>query len=137
MIHDKETVLAGKKILVVDDDMRNVFSVKKVLEDKGIKILIGKNGKEGLTCLNDNPDIHLVLMDIMMPEIDGFKVFERLQEMEELRDSKVIFVTAATDEAILDRARNSNAYALMLKPFNREEIISTLQTAVEEIEASL
>ena len=72
MIHDKEAILTGKKVPAVDDDMRNVFSIKKVLEDKGIEIVIGKNGKEGLTCLNDNPDVHLVLMDIVMTEMDGY-----------------------------------------------------------------
>ncbi|MDP6925278.1 MAG: response regulator [Candidatus Scalindua sp.] len=82
MIHDKEAVLTGKKILVVDDDMRNVFSIKKVLEDKGIEIVIGKNGKEGLTCLNDNPDVNLVLMDIMMPEMDGYTAIGELRKQD-------------------------------------------------------
>jgi putative two-component system response regulator len=74
----------------------------------------------------------LVLLDIMMPEIDGFKVFERLSEMDELKSTRVIFVTAATDDAVLDRARNSGAFALIQKPLNREILTETLQRAAAE-----
>ncbi len=71
----------------------------------------------------------IVLLDIMMPEIDGLKVFERISEMEALRDTQVIFVTAATDEAILSKARQAGAFALIQKPLQRQEIIDLLKMA--------
>ena len=71
----------------------------------------------------------IVLLDIMMPEIDGLKVYARLKELDELKDTRVIFVTAATDEAILARARGAGAAALVQKPLRRQEMIAVLRAA--------
>jgi len=68
---EKEDVLKGKNVLIVDDDMRNVFALTSILEERGVKTTVGKNGKEGLDKLFAQPDIDLVLMDIMMPVMDG------------------------------------------------------------------
>ncbi|NQZ67957.1 MAG: response regulator [Lentisphaeria bacterium] len=73
----------------------------------------------------------LILLDIMMPEIDGLKVFEKIKEMDVFKDTRIIFVTAATDEEILEKARNSGAFALLQKPVKRDEIINLLKLAVE------
>ena len=71
-IHDREAVLANKEILIVDDDMRNVFALINILESKGIETLVASNGREFLEKLKENTgDVDLVLMDIMMPEMDG------------------------------------------------------------------
>lgn len=67
-VHNRETILADKNVLVVDDDMRNVFSLMQVLEKEGLRVLAAANGREGIECLQSNPDIDMVLMDIMMPE---------------------------------------------------------------------
>ncbi len=126
-IHDNEAVLTGKKILVVDDDMRNVFSIKKVLENKGMKILIGKNGKEGLACLNDNHDIHLVLMDIMMPEMDGYAAIEEIRKQDRFRNLPIIALTANAMKG--DRAKSIEAGAsdYLAKPFDIDRIFSMLR----------
>jgi CheY-like chemotaxis protein/GAF domain-containing protein/HAMP domain-containing protein len=127
MIHDKEAVLTGKKILVVDDDMRNVFSIKKVLEDKGMKILVGKNGKDGLACLNDNPDVHLVLMDIMMPEMDGYTAIEEIRKQGRFKNLPIIALTAKAMKG--DRAKSIEAGAsdYLAKPFEIDRIFSMLR----------
>ncbi len=127
MIHDKEAVLSGKKILVVDDDMRNVFSIKKVLEDKGMKILVGKNGKDGLACLNDNPDVHLVLMDIMMPEMDGYTAIEEIRKQDRFKSLPIIALTANAMKG--DRAKSIEAGAsdYLAKPFEIDRIFSMLR----------
>ena len=126
-IHDKEAILTGKKILVVDDDMRNVFSIKKILEDKGMKILVGKNGKEGLACLNDNPDVHLVLMDIMMPEMDGYTAIEEIRKQGRFKNLPIIALTAKAMKG--DRAKSIEAGAsdYLAKPFDIDRMFSMLR----------
>ncbi|GAX60784.1 GAF sensor hybrid histidine kinase [Candidatus Scalindua japonica] len=126
-IHDKEAILAGKKILVVDDDMRNVFSIKKVLEDKDIKILIGKNGKEGLTCLNDNPDIHLVLMDIMMPEMNGYTAIKEIRKQERFKNLPVIALTAKAMKGDRAKCIEAGANDYLAKPFDIDRLFSMLR----------
>lgn len=127
MIHDKEAVLSGKKILVVDDDMRNVFSIKKVLEDKGMKIVIGKNGKEGLTCLNDNPDIHLVLMDIMMPEMDGYTAIGEIRKQERFKTLPIIALTAKAMKGDRSKCIEAGANDYLAKPFDIDRLFSMLR----------
>tara|TARA_B100000959_G_scaffold257776_1_gene292154 strand:+ start:257 stop:523 length:267 start_codon:yes stop_codon:yes gene_type:complete len=68
---DTNKIISSNSLHLIES-YNPIIQIKKVLEDKGIEIVIGKNGKEGLTCLNDNPDVHLVLMDIMMTEMDGY-----------------------------------------------------------------
>ncbi|MHC4320836.1 MAG: response regulator [Planctomycetota bacterium] len=127
MIHDREAVLSGKKILVVDDDMRNVFSIKKVLEDKGIHIVIGKNGKEGLTCLNNNPDIHLVLMDIMMPEMDGYTAIGEIRKQDRFKNLPIIALTAKAMKGDRSKCIEAGANDYLAKPFDIDRLFSMLR----------
>ena len=127
MIHDKEAVLADKKILVVDDDMRNVFSIKKVLEDKDMKILIGKNGIEGLACLNDNPDIHLVLMDIMMPKMDGYTAIEEIRKQDRFKNLPIIALTAKAMKGDRSKCIEAGANDYLAKPFDIDRLFSMLR----------
>ena len=127
MIHDKEAVLTGKKILVVDDDMRNVFSIKKVLEDKGIEIVIGKNGKEGLACLNDNPDVNLVLMDIMMPEMDGYTAIGEIRKQDRFKALPVIALTAKAMKGDRSKCIEAGANDYLAKPFDIDRLFSMLR----------
>ena len=127
MIHDRESVMAGKTILVVDDDMRNVFSIKKVLEDKDIKILIGKNGKEGLTCLNNNPDVHLVLMDIMMPEMDGYTAIEEIRKQDRFKKLPIIALTAKAMKGDRAKCIEAGANDYLAKPFDVDRLFSMLR----------
>jgi tubulin-specific chaperone A len=127
MIHDKEAVLSGKKILVVDDDMRNVFSIKKVLEDKGIEIVIGKNGVEGLACLDNNPDVHLVLMDIMMPEMDGYTAIGEIRKQERFKNLPVIALTAKAMKGDRSKCIEAGANDYLAKPFDIDRLFSMLR----------
>ncbi len=127
MIHDKEAILAGKKVLVVDDDMRNVFSLKKVLEDKGMEVLVGKNGKEGLKRLNDNPEINLVLMDIMMPEMDGYEAMEEIRKQERFKDLPIIALTAKAMKGDRAKCIEAGASDYMTKPVDTDRLFSVLR----------
>jgi CheY-like chemotaxis protein/DNA-binding XRE family transcriptional regulator len=120
-------------VLVVEDDPSTGMVIADYVEMAlpDWKAMVIDNGYDAILQIGlVKPK--LVLLDIMMPEIDGFKVFERLSEMDELKSTRVIFVTAATDDAVLDRARNSGAFALIQKPLNREILTETLQRAAAE-----
>lgn len=128
------TECESRMVLVVEDDQ----STGLVLEDYATmalpnwKTMVVDNGYEAILQIGMLKP-RIVLLDIMMPEIDGFKVFERISEMEELQQTRVIFVTAATDETVLERARNSGAFALIQKPLKRDEILRVLEHASADI----
>jgi CheY-like chemotaxis protein/DNA-binding XRE family transcriptional regulator len=122
---------SSRLALVVEDDPSSaiVISDYVAMALPDWRVVVIDNGYEAMIQLGLLRP-RLLLLDIMMPEIDGFKVFERVQDLDELRDTVVVFVTAATDEKVLTRARESGA-ALLQKPLDRERVVSTLQTLVE------
>jgi CheY-like chemotaxis protein/signal transduction histidine kinase/HAMP domain-containing protein len=127
-IHDREAILENKKILIVDDDMRNVFSLVSILEDKGINTVIAENGSVALTKLQENPDIDLVLMDIMMPEMDGYEAMKEIRKM----DSKLakVGIIALTAKAMKgDRAKciEAGASDYLAKPVDADKLFSILR----------
>jgi CheY-like chemotaxis protein/methyl-accepting chemotaxis protein len=132
MIHDKEAILTGKKVLLVDDDMRNVFSLKKVLEGKGMQVLAGRNGKEGLARLNNNPEINLVLMDIMMPEMDGYEAMKEIRKQERFKDLPVIALTAKAMKGDRARCIEAGASDYLTKPVDTDRLFSMLRVWLYE-----
>ncbi len=126
-IHDREAVFQGKKILLVDDDMRNVYAITNILEEKGMRVVIGKNGKEGIEKLNADPEIDLVLMDIMMPVMDGYEAMRQIRAMDAYRKLPIIALTAKAmkgDKALCIEA-GANDY--LAKPFETEKLLSMLR----------
>src|SRR5204863_6940409 len=93
-LHSADEVLRGKKILIVDDDVRNVFALTSVLEASGMEVVYAENGKDGLECLRSNPDVDLVLMDIMMPELDGYQTIRAIRDEEQFEQLPIISLTA-------------------------------------------
>jgi CheY-like chemotaxis protein len=91
---DREAVFEGRKILVVEDDVRNLFALSAVLEPKGAKVDVARNGREALEYLNAHRDVDLVLMDIMMPEMDGLEATRRLRADARFAKLPVIALTA-------------------------------------------
>jgi CheY-like chemotaxis protein len=79
-LHDSDATLAGKRVLIVDDDVRNVFALTSALEARGMDVVFAENGREGLACVRTDPDIDLVLMDVMMPEMDGYETMEAIRQ---------------------------------------------------------
>jgi len=79
-VHDKGTILKNKKVLIVDDDIRNTFALTTVLEENNLEVFVGTNGKEALALLDEQPNIDIVLMDIMMPEMDGYETMQKIRE---------------------------------------------------------
>jgi tubulin-specific chaperone A len=128
MIHDSEAILHGKKILVVDDDMRNVFALTNILEKKGMQVIANKNGKELLRRLEKHHDIDLVLMDIMMPEMDGYTAMRNIRNMtSDIRKIPIIALTAKAMKADRSKCIAAGANDYLVKPVDADKLLSTLR----------
>jgi len=127
MIHDKETLFQDKKILLVDDDMRNVFALSNVLEEKGMKVLIGKNGREGVDLLNENKDVDLVLMDIMMPEMDGYQAMREIRNNGGHNNVPIIALTAKAMKGDKNKCIEAGANDYISKPVDPDNLLSMLR----------
>jgi CheY-like chemotaxis protein len=90
----KNADFSGKKVLVVDDDMRNIFAITVILERRGMEVIYADNGKTGIDKLKENPDVDVVLMDIMMPEMGGIEATQEIRKMTEFVDLPIITLTA-------------------------------------------
>ena len=124
---EKERSLNNKKILVVDDDMRNVFALSSLLEEKGMKVVIGKNGAEGIEKLKENPDVDLILMDIMMPVMDGYAAMSDIRNKLNLRDIPIIALTAKAMKDDRQKCIEAGANDYLTKPLDIEKLISLLR----------
>lgn len=127
MIHDKESVFKDKKVLIVDDDMRNVFAVSNILEEKGVEVIVGKNGREGIERLKDNPDTDLVLMDIMMPEMNGYEAMTQIRKQKNFASLPIIALTAKAMTGERNKCMGAGASDYLAKPFEIEKLLSLMR----------
>ncbi|MDD3654271.1 MAG: ATP-binding protein [Desulfotomaculaceae bacterium] len=124
--HEQE-LLAGSKILIVDDDMRNVFALTAALENNGIETLFAENGRAGIEALQANPDIDLVLMDMMMPEMDGYETMRVIRQMPEYETLPIIALTAKAMKFDREKCINAGASDYISKPVDLEKLFSLIQ----------
>ena len=122
-----ESIFKGKKILVVDDEIRNIFALGKILEDKDMEVLEAENGKIALEVLRDNNNIDLVLMDVMMPEMDGYTAIEHIRKTPEIKDIPVICTTAKAMKEDYDKAISHGANDYLSKPIDENKLFSMLK----------
>jgi len=127
MIHDKESILKDKNVLLADDDMRNVFAISNTLEEKGMNVLVAKNGKEALECLDSRPDVDLVLMDIMMPEMDGYEAIREIRKKDNLKKLPIIALTAKAMKGDRSKCIEAGANDYLAKPVDTEKLFSMLR----------
>jgi signal transduction histidine kinase/HAMP domain-containing protein len=120
--------LGGKKALLVDDDARNLFALASLLEDRGMEILFGETGQEALAALERDPDIDIVLMDIMMPDIDGNETIAAIRRTPGLRELPIIAVTAKAMEGDRERSLSAGASDYITKPVEAERLLSLIGT---------
>lgn len=125
--NSKTALLEGKKILIVDDDMRNIFALTTALESYHVDVLFAENGREGIDMLNGNPDIDLVLMDIMMPEINGFEAIRLIRKQAEFEQLPIIALTAKAMKDDRKRCIEAGASDYISKPVNLEQLFSTMR----------
>ncbi|NOU46048.1 MAG: response regulator [Bacteroidales bacterium] len=126
-IHNHEDVLSGKTIMIVDDDMRNVFALSSVLESFNVSIVIGKNGKDGIEKLKANPQINLIMMDIMMPEMDGYEAMQLIRKMEKYKKLPIIALTAKAMKDDRERCLSAGANEYLTKPVDTAKLLSLLR----------
>jgi CheY-like chemotaxis protein/methyl-accepting chemotaxis protein len=126
-LHNREDVLNGKTILIVDDDMRNVFALSSVLESYNVKIIIAKNGKDGIDKLHANPHINLVMMDIMMPEMDGYQAMRLIRSESKYKKLPIIALTAKAMKDDREKCLAAGANEYLAKPVNIDKLLSLLR----------
>ncbi|HTY56972.1 MAG TPA: response regulator, partial [Candidatus Binataceae bacterium] len=118
--------LAGKKVLIVDDDLRNLFAVTSLLEAQGMKVLCAENGRAGIEMIERHPDIDIVLMDIMMPEMDGYETMKLIRKDPTKDRLPVIAVTAKALKEDRERCMNAGASDYLAKPINEAQLIDLI-----------
>ena len=126
-LHDSDTMFRDKKVLIVDDDMRNVFALSKVLSDKGLKTIKAEDGMKALDILNKEPGIDLVIMDIMMPEMDGYETMKRIREQKKFAHLPIIALTAKAMKKDYEQCMAAGANDYMSKPVDTNRLISMLR----------
>lgn len=126
-LHNKEELFEGKKILLVDDDIRNVFALSSVLEGYNMEVTFAENGREAIELLQGNPDYDLVLMDMMMPEMDGYEAMRLLREMPEFEKLPIIALTAKAMKEDRAKCIEAGASDYMKKPIQTEQLLSLMR----------
>jgi CheY-like chemotaxis protein len=126
-LRNADGIFQGKKVLLVDDDVRNVFALASVLESHGMEILFAENGKAGIEVLGRNPDVDLVLMDIMMPEMDGYEATRRIREMEEFRQLPIVALTAKAMKGDREKSLMAGASDYVAKPVDTDRLLSLMR----------
>lgn len=127
MVHDKKAIMRDKKVLIIDDDMRNVFAISHLLEDQGVTVIAGKNGREGLDKLDVNPDIDMVIVDIMMPVMDGHEVMRTIRADQRFRKLPIIALTAKAMENDRRLCIESGANDYLTKPVDTGKLLSLMR----------
>jgi hypothetical protein len=132
---DPQDPLYGAKILIVDDDVRNVFALTSVFERCGAEVLYAENGREGIEALERNEDVRLVLMDIMMPELDGYATTETIRNMPQFADLPIITVTAKAMKGDREKALASGATDYITKPVDTGHLLAVMRNCLERAAA--
>jgi CheY-like chemotaxis protein/signal transduction histidine kinase/HAMP domain-containing protein len=127
-LHRSDEFLVGKPVLVVDDDVRNIFALSSVLERRGMTVLSATTGREAIETLEGAPDLSIVLMDIMMPEMDGFQTMRAIRQNPDFRRLPIVALTAKAMKGDRERCLEAGASDYLAKPVNTEQLLSTLRT---------
>jgi CheY-like chemotaxis protein len=126
-LHQRDPSLAGRKALVVDDDIRNIFALTSVLEQHGMDVSYAENGRDGIRVLQDTPGIDIVLMDVMMPEMDGYEAMRRVRALGEFRSLPIIALTAKAMKGDREKCIEAGASDYITKPVDTEQLLSLIR----------
>jgi CheY-like chemotaxis protein len=126
-LHSAEDVFKERKILIVDDDVRNVFALTSVLESHGMAVIYAENGQDGIETLHRNPDVDLVLMDIMMPELDGYQTMQAIRADEAFQQLPIISLTAKAMKGDREKSIASGASDYITKPVDTDQLLSLMR----------
>jgi hypothetical protein len=126
-LHRSDDDLIGKKVLVVDDDVRNIFALSSVLERRGMEVLTAGTGYEAIDTLETTPDVAMVLMDIMMPEMDGYQTMHAIRLKPSFRRLPIVALTAKAMKGDREKCLEAGASDYLAKPVNTEQLLSALR----------
>ena len=136
-LRHRDRSFEGRKVLIVDDDLRNVFALTSALEAKGFEVEAARNGVEALDKLNASKKFDVVLMDIMMPKMDGFEAMRRIRKIDRFRTLPVIALTAKTMKGEQERCIEAGASDYLPKPINLMNLLSALKAWLPRPEIEL
>jgi len=126
-LHRSDEALIGRKVLVVDDDVRNIFALSSVLERRGMTVLTAGTGREAIGIIESTPDLGIVLMDIMMPEMDGYETMQVIRQNAMFRRLPIIALTAKAMKGDREKCLEAGASEYLAKPVNTEQLLSALR----------
>jgi CheY-like chemotaxis protein len=120
-------LVAGRRVLIVDDDVRNVYALTSALEDRGIEVLCATSGQEGIDLLKSHPTTDLVLMDIMMPEMDGHEATRAIRGIEAFRQLPIIALTAKAMPGDRENSLAAGASDYITKPVDLDKLLNLMR----------
>ncbi|MDF3066008.1 MAG: two-component hybrid sensor and regulator [Polyangiaceae bacterium] len=126
-LHRSDEDLKGQQVLVVDDDVRNIFALGSVLERHGMKVITAQTGREAIATLEKTADIAIVLMDIMMPEMDGYQTMGLIRQRSEFRRLPIVALTAKAMKGDREKCLDAGASDYLAKPVNTDQLLATLR----------
>jgi CheY-like chemotaxis protein len=131
-LHDSDRILAAKKVLIVDDDMRNIFALATVLEEHAMETMSADNGRDAIRILQTEPGIDIVLMDIMMPEMDGMETIRQIRRDPKLKNLPIVAVTAKAMKGDREKCIEAGAWDYLSKPVDTEQLLAVLRAWLHE-----
>ena len=126
-LHGSNEVLRGQQVLVVDDDIRNIYALTSVLENHEMQVLTATNGRQAIDIADATPDLSVVLMDIMMPEMDGYETMRRIRENPRFRTLPMLALTAKAMKGDREKCLRAGASDYIAKPVNTDQLLSLLR----------
>jgi CheY-like chemotaxis protein/signal transduction histidine kinase/HAMP domain-containing protein len=126
-LHQSDDVLHGRKVLIVDDDVRNIFAMASVLEQHQMQVVSAENGKSAIRLLQESADVDIVLMDVMMPDMDGYDTMRAIRNEERFSNLPMIAVTAKAMKGDREKCLEAGAWDYVSKPVDTEHVLSVLR----------
>jgi len=126
-LHNSSEVLHGRKVLVVDDDARNIFALTSVLENHDVQVISATNGRQAIDILKNTPELEMVLMDIMMPEMDGYETMREIRKDPAFRTLPILALTAKAMKGDREKCLDAGASDYISKPVNTNQLLSLMR----------
>jgi CheY-like chemotaxis protein len=126
-LHSADAVFEDKTVLIVDDDVRNVFALASALEARGMNVIYAETGEEGLRALDEHPNVDLVLMDIMMPELDGYETIKVIRQDGRFDKLPIISLTAKAMKGDREKSISAGASDYITKPVDTDQLLSLMR----------
>ena len=126
-LHGGKEVLRGRKVLVVDDDARNIFALTSLLENHEVDVISATNGRHAIELIERTPDLSMVLMDIMMPEMDGYTTMREIRSVPQFRTLPILALTAKAMKGDREKCLAAGASDYIAKPVNTDQLLSLMR----------